>query len=64
VNRKEEQPMMAQFLWAWEPFDSMKARHQELMKEYPNKPVTRGKPFEGIELLPNQEREVISPYPN
>jgi arylsulfatase len=59
---KEEQPMMAQFLWAWEPFDSMKARHENMMKEYPNKPVTRGKPFEGIELLPNQEREVVSPY--
>ena len=61
---KEEQPMMAQFLWAWEPFDSMKARHQILMEKYPNKPVTRGKPFEGIELLPNQEFEVISPYAN
>jgi arylsulfatase len=59
---KEQQPMMAQFLWAWEPFDSMKARHENLMKEYPNKPVTRGKPFEGIELLPNQERAVVSPY--
>jgi arylsulfatase len=59
---KEIQPMMAQFLWAWEPFDSMKARHQELMKEYPNKPIARGKPFEGIELLPNQEREVVTPY--
>ena len=56
--------MMAQFLWAWEPFDSMKARHQEPMKENPHKPVTRGKPFEGIELSPNQEREVISPNPN
>jgi hypothetical protein len=53
--------MMAQFLWAWEPFDSMKARHLEQMTEYPNRPVTRGKPFEGIELLP-QEREVITPY--
>lgn len=61
---KEEQPMMAQFLWAWEPFDSMKARHQILMEKYPNKPVTRGKPFEGIELLPNQEFEVITPYAN
>jgi len=60
---KEQQPMMAQFLWAWEPFDSMKARHQELMKEYPNKPITRGKPFAGIELLP-QEREVVTPYAN
>jgi arylsulfatase len=59
---KEMQPMMAQFLWAWEPFDSMKARHQNLMEKYPNTPITRGKPFEGIELLPHQEREVISPY--
>jgi len=59
---KEIQPMMAQFLWAWEPFDSMKARHENLMKKYPNTPITRGKPFEGIELLPNQEREVVSPY--
>ena len=58
---KEIQPMMAQFLWAWEPFDSMRARHQELMKKYPNKPIARGKPFEGIELLP-QEREVVTPY--
>ena len=58
---KEIQPMMAQFLWAWEPFDSMKARHQNMMEEYPNKPVTRGKPFEGIDLLP-QEREVVTPY--
>jgi arylsulfatase A-like enzyme len=58
---KEVQPMMAQFLWAWEPFDSMKARHQNLMEKYPNTPITRGKPFEGIELLP-QEREVVTPY--
>ena len=58
---KEIQPMMAQFLWAWEPFDSMKARHQNLMEKYPNTPITRGKPFEGIDLLP-QDREVVSPY--
>ncbi len=55
------QPMMAQFLWAWEPFDSMRARHQNLMAKYPNTPITRGVPFKGIELLP-QEREVITPY--
>lgn len=59
---REVQPMMAQFLWAWEPFDSMRARHQLQMEEYPNKPTTRGVPFKGIELLPNQEREVMTPY--
>jgi arylsulfatase len=59
---REEQPMMAQFLWAWEPFDSMKARHQLQMEKYPNKPTTRGVPFKGIELIPNQERQVKTPY--
>lgn len=60
----EEEGRMAQFLWAWEPFDSMKARHQLLMEKYPNTPTKRGKPFEGIELLPNQAFEVKSPYVN
>ncbi|MEH6652519.1 MAG: sulfatase-like hydrolase/transferase [Motiliproteus sp.] len=59
---KEIQPMMAQFLWAWEPFDSMKARHQLQMTEYPNREVTRGVPFKGIELLAGQERTVQTPY--
>ncbi len=48
---REENGMMAQFLWAWEPFDSMKARHLKLMEKYPNTPTRRGKPFEGIELI-------------
>ena len=48
---REEHGMMAQFLWAWEPFDSMKARHLALMEKYPSTPKRRGKPFEGIDLL-------------
>jgi len=46
---------MAQFLWAWEPFDSMKARRQKLMEKYPNTPSRKGKPFEGIDLLTASE---------
>jgi hypothetical protein len=42
---------MAQFLWAGEPFDSMKARHLKLMEKYPNTQTRRGKPFDGIELI-------------
>jgi arylsulfatase len=42
---------MAQFLWAWEPFDSMKARHLKLMEKYPNTPTKRGEPFGGMDLL-------------
>ncbi len=42
---------MAQFLWAWEPFDSMKARHLKKMEDYPNTPTRKGEPFGGIDLL-------------
>ncbi len=58
---KEIQPMMAQFLWAWEPFDSMRDRHNNLTQKYPNTAVTRGKTCGEIDMLP-QEREVITPF--
>ncbi len=48
---REEEGRMAQFLWAWEPFDSMKARHQALMDVYPNTPTKRAEPFGGIERI-------------
>ena len=48
---REEEGRMAQFLWAWEPFDSMKARHLQLMEKYPNTPTKKAEPFVGIELL-------------
>ncbi len=43
--------MMAQFLWAWGPFDMVKHRHENMNKKYPFKQLTRGVPFEGIENL-------------
>mgnify|MGYP001815222991 FL=1 len=48
---REERGMMAQFLWAWEPFDTMKMRHLALMEKYPNTPTLRAEPFGGIELI-------------
>lgn len=48
---REENGLMAQFLWAWEPFDSMKARHFKLMEEYPNTPTRSDKPFGGIDIM-------------
>ena len=48
---REEHPMMAQFLWAWGPFDMMKKRHDNLNAEYPFTPTRHGVPFEGIENL-------------
>jgi arylsulfatase len=48
---REMRGMMAQFLWAWGPFDMMKRRHLNLKKRYPDREVTYGVPFEGIENL-------------
>lgn len=47
-DSREEHGMMGQFLWAWEPFDAMKARHDALMKEYPNTPPRKGPVFTGL----------------
>jgi len=50
-DAREEHPLMAQFLWAWPAFDQMKQRHQNMIKEHPHTPVTRGTPYTGIERL-------------
>ena len=47
-DTREEHGMMGPFLWAWEPFDAFKARHQDLMVEYPNTPTRRGPVFTGL----------------
>lgn len=49
---REEHHKMPPFLWAWASFDRMKARHERLIEKYPHRPVTHGKPYEGIEDLP------------
>jgi arylsulfatase len=47
-DSREEHGMMGQFLWAWEPFDAMKARHDALMQEYPNTPPRKGPVYTGL----------------
>jgi len=48
---REMRGMMAQFLWAWGPFDQMKRRHDGMKVKYPDTPTRHGVPFEGIENL-------------
>ncbi|WP_198931737.1 alkaline phosphatase family protein [Labilibacter marinus] len=48
---REMRGMMAQFLWAWGPFDMMKKRHDKMIELYPHTPTRHGVPFEGIENL-------------
>jgi len=50
-DHKEIRGMMAQFLWAWGPFDMMKKRHDAMNAKYPLTPTRHGVPFEGIENL-------------
>jgi len=45
---REEHGMMAEFLWAWEPFDNIKGRHEAQMKEYPNTPPRKTEVFTGL----------------
>jgi arylsulfatase A-like enzyme len=53
---REEHGMMGQFLWAWEPFDAMRARHEDLIKKYPNTPTRRGPTFTGLSnFTPKQD---------
>ena len=50
ADPREMRGMMAQFLWAWGPFDMMKKRHEAMNKKYPFY-HRKGVPFEGIENL-------------
>jgi len=45
---REERGFMGQFLWAWEPFDAIKANHEMLMTKYPNTPPRKGPVFTGL----------------
>lgn len=54
---REMRGMMAQFLWAWGPFDMMKKRHDAMNKKYPFTPTRHGIPFEGIENLRPESKQ-------
>lgn len=51
ADPREMRGMMAQFLWAWGPFDMMKKRHDGMNAKYPFKPTKHDIPFGGIENL-------------
>ena len=51
ADPKEKRGMMAEFLWAWGPFDMMKKRHDAMNAKYPFTPTRHDVPFEGIDNL-------------
>ena len=40
--------MMGQFLWAWEPFDAIKGKHEAMMEKYPNTPPRKAPVYTGL----------------
>lgn len=56
---REMRGMMAQFLWAWGPFDMMKKRHDGMNAKYPFKPTKHDVPFGGIENLRPETEQYI-----
>jgi arylsulfatase len=62
LDPREMRPMMAQFLWAWGPFDMMKSRHSGQIVKYPFRPVNHGIPFGGIENLRPESKKYIENY--
>ena len=61
---REEHLKMAPYLWAWAAFDHMKERHEALIRRYPNRKPTHGRPYVGISNLPAEAAELASGVPD
>ena len=48
--------------WAGGQFEGMIQRHMSLKKKYPNRPPTHGKPYEGIENLRPETKELVEVF--
>ncbi|WP_430817656.1 sulfatase-like hydrolase/transferase [Carboxylicivirga sp. RSCT41] len=59
ADPREMRGMMAQFLWAWGPFDMMKKRHDAMNKKYPFTPTRHDVPFGGIENLRPESKTYV-----
>lgn len=60
---EEKHLKMAPYLWAWAAFDHMKERHEALIRKYPHRKPTHGKPYEGIEGLPSEAKALADHLP-
>jgi arylsulfatase len=63
IDPREEHLKMPPYLWAWAAFDHMKERHEALVRKYPHRPPTHGRPYEGIADLPAAAQAVADGVP-
>jgi len=59
---REENPHVGMALWSGASFQDMIKRHQITIKKYPHKPLDKGRPYEGIENLRPETKEIVETF--
>lgn len=61
---RELHPLKTQTMWSVESFLDMRARHMAFKKKYPDRKERLGAPYEGIENLRPETKEMLEAYYN
>ncbi len=59
---RESHPLKTQTMWSVESFKDMRIRHEAFKQKYPDRPETHGAPYEGIENLRPETKEMLEAY--
>jgi arylsulfatase len=59
---REEHPYIGLVLWSGASFQDMVKRHQITIARYPHAKLGKGRPYEGIENLRPESREIVETY--
>jgi arylsulfatase A-like enzyme len=59
---REEHPQIGIALWAGASFQDMVMRHMMTIKKYPHNKLGKGKPYEGIENLRPESKEIVENF--
>ena len=57
-------PVKIQTMWSVESFIDMRVRHEAFKKKFPDRPETHGAPYEGIDNLRPETKEMVKAYYN
>lgn len=59
---RELHSLKTQTMWSVDSFIGMKVRHEAFKKKYPDRPETHGNPYEGIENLRPETKEMLEAH--
>lgn len=57
-------PLKTQTMWSVESFIDMRIRHEAFKKKFPDRPETHGAPYEGIDNLRPETKDMVKAYYN